>query len=618
MQKGLQKEPQTTFEQGIMRFGFFLLKITVFLSVFILLTNLYFEKPFFISLFFSLALAIGMAPELLPAIITVTMSAGARQMMKEKVVVKKLSSIFNFGEVNILCTDKTGTITEGSVRVTDVVNSEAGSDPQVRLYAFLNSFYERGFNNPIDEAIRLLKLDASGFSCTDELPYDFIRKRLSVAVKKESNLLLITKGAVEQVLMICSSQRKADGTITALDNAGLARIKEMFAAYAKHGSRVLAVAYKPIKSEQVNRQDENEMIFAGFILIEDPLKNRVAESLQKLRNLHIGVKIITGDNRFAALHTATQLGFEEESLLTGAEINTMSPEALQRRAPSTFIFAEIEPHQKERIVRALQRSGLTIAYLGDGINDVAAIHAADTGISTNNAVDVAKEAADFVLMEKDLNVLANGVYQGRKSFTNSMKYIFASTGSTFGNMFSVAAASLVLPFLPLLPQQILFSNVITDTPFLSVASDKVVESEINYPLKWDIQLIRKFMLTFGIHSSLFDFISFYGLFYRFKLPEAQFQTAWLLESVLTELFILFVIRSRRSIFKSSPGKLLLLVTLLSVAVTVYLPFSPFAAWLGLVPLDNYILFFLLLVITAYCVTAELLKRWFFKRRSNGA
>ena len=611
MSKGLKRETQTAFEQGIIRFGFFLLRITVLLSIFILLSNLYFGKPFFISLLFSLALAIGMAPELLPAIMTVAMAAGAKRMMKEKVIVKKLSSIFNFGEVNVLCTDKTGTITEGNIRVHDVVNVSGLSDSFVKFQAYLNSYFEKGFNNPIDEAVRSLKLDATGYSRTDEIPYDFIRKRLSVAVKSEKGNLLITKGAVEQVLEVCSSLRAAEGVVKPLDGALLTELNEKFAAYAREGIRVLGLAYKELDIETIKRADEARMVFCGFILLEDPLKTDVRASIERLEELRIEVKIITGDNRFAALHTASELGLENPKVIAGADIDAMSPEALQAAAPSICVFAEIEPHQKERIVRALQKAGSAVAYLGDGINDVAAIHAADTGISTNNAVDVAKEAADFVLMEKDLAVLANGVFEGRKSFTNSMKYIFASTGSTFGNMFSVAAASLILPFLPLLPQQILFSNLITDIPFLAIASDRVEKSQITRPLKWDIGFIRRFMLLFGLHSSVFDFITFYILFFHFKLMEERFQSAWLIESILTELFILFIVRSRGSILKSSPAPVLLWVTAGAVALSLLLPFSPFAELLKLVPLDGQVWGFLLLVILFYCLTAELLKRWFF-------
>ncbi|WP_181163734.1 magnesium-translocating P-type ATPase [Pontibacter mangrovi] len=618
MAHSLTQVTPTAFEAGLRSFGYFLLRITVLLSVIILGTSLYFDKPFFNSLLFALALAVGMAPELLPAIMTFAMSAGAKRMVARKVIVKRLSSIFNFGEVNVLCTDKTGTITEGSAKVYDVVNTAGKPDPKARLYAFLNASFQQGFSNPIDEVIRALPLKTEGYEKLDEIPYDFIRKRLSIAVRGEAGNIIITKGALPNVLAVCGLYLDEAGTEQTLKETQRQQIQAKLETYSREGLRVLGIAFKYTSSSDITHQDEQEMVFQGFILLEDKLKESARDSIGRLEKMGIAVKIVTGDNRFAARHAAKALGMGSDSILTGQELNSMAPEALTVRTAAVDIFAEIEPHQKERIVRALQKSRFRVAYLGDGINDVAAIHAADTGISTNNAVDVAREAADFVLLENDLEVLADGVHEGRKSFSNSMKYIFATTGATFGNMFSVAGASLALPFLPMLPKQILLTNLISDFPYLAIAADRVDEEQLLRPLKWDIRLIRRFMVVFGLHSSVFDFATFYTLFFYFGLRDAPFQTGWFLESVATELVIIFVIRTRKPLLRSKPARPLLLIALLALAVTAWLPLSPLAPALSLTIAHQAQAFALVGIVLAYVVTAELLKLWFFRSVTTNA
>jgi len=612
MAHSLIRTPETAFEKGIKRFGFFLLSITVILSVVILLANLYFKKPFFDSVLFSLALAVGMAPELLPAIMTFAMSAGAKRMLKKKVIVKKLSSIFNFGEVNVLCTDKTGTITEGNVTVRDIVDVHGKPGERIRLYACLNARLQNGFTNPIDQAITSLKISTGEFKKLNEIPYDFIRKRLSVAVIKDQQRFFITKGALSNVLEICNCIEVEDGNKEMINEQTRKKIEEDFIAYSQQGYRVLGLGYKEINKDKITRDDEKEMIFLGFILLEDPLKESTLSSIQRLEQLFITVKIITGDNRFAAFHASEKIGRKNPVILTGEDIDKLDPAAFVVKARTTDVFAEIEPHQKERIIKALQKSNLIVAYVGDGINDVAAINAADIGISTNNAVDVAKEAADFVLLEKDLAVLADGIYEGRRSFVNSMKYIFITTGATFGNMFSVAGASLFLPFLPMLPKQILLNNLITDLPFLTIASDHVDHEQLLRPGKWDLKMIRNFMISFGLHSSIFDFITFYVLYIYFQLSGSAFQTGWFLESAITELLILFIIRTRKSFLKSKPGKWLLITGILALCITVYLPFSPFAGLLGLTVIPMKQGLAILLILTTYFITADLLKIIFFR------
>lgn len=612
MAHSLAQTPETVFEKGIKHFGLFLLRITIILSLVILGVNLYFQKPFFSSVLFSLALAVGMAPELLPAIMTFTMSAGAKRMMQKKVLVKKLSSIFNFGEVQVLCTDKTGTITEGTVRVKSIVNVQGDPDELLQLWAYLNATLQNGFDNPIDAALAQLQLFTTGYEKVNELPYDFIRKRLSVAVQKNGHKLIITKGAVPNVLEVCDHVETGSDTLQPMDKDLSARLTAQFAAYSQQGYRVLGLATKELASDRMSRSDEEGMVFRGFILLEDHLKESVLSSIKRLEALHVAIKVITGDNRYAALRVTQEIGIEHPVVITGEELDAMTSEALTIRALQTDIFAEIEPHQKERVVKSLQLSHLSVAYMGDGINDVAAIHAADVGISTNNAVDVAREAADFVLLEKDLSVLVDGIYEGRRSFANSMKYIFISTGATFGNMFSVAGASLLLPFLPMLPKQILLNNLVTDLPFLTIASDGVEADQLATPRKWDLHTIQDFMVVFGIHSSAFDFLTFYLLYGYFHLSGAPFQTGWFLESALTEVLILFVVRTQRPLLHSRPGKWLLATGLLAMMLILYLPFSPFATPLGFSGMEARWLLSLFGVLLLYLLTADGLKIIFFR------
>jgi Mg2+-importing ATPase len=582
------------------------------LSIVILIANLYFKKPLFDSVLFSLALAVGMAPELLPAIMSFAMSAGAKRMLKKKVIVKKLSSIFNFGEVNILCTDKTGTITEGEVTVKNILDMNGNTSEKLLLYACLNAKLQNGFTNPIDQAIALLNVSINEYEKINEIPYDFIRKRLSVAVKNGQQRFFVTKGAFTNVLEICNYVETENGIMESIDEQKRKVIENTFITYSKEGYRVLGLAFKQIQKDKISREDEQQMIFLGFILLEDPLKESALSSIQRLEQLHIEVKIITGDHRYAALHAAQKLGMKDPVILTGEEMDKLNPEALIVKVKHTNIFAEIEPRQKESIVKALQKSNNTVGYIGDGINDVAAINAADIGISTNNAADIAKEAADFVLLEKDLSVLADGIYEGRRSFVNSMKYIFITTGATFGNMFSVAGASLFLPFLPMLPKQILLTNLITDLPFLTIASDHVDKDQLTNPGKWDLKMIRNFMIVFGLHSSIFDFITFYMLYIYFGLSGSPFQTGWFLESAITELLILYIIRTRKSFIKSKPGKWLLITGITAFCITIYLPVSPFAALLGFSVAHVQQLVGLGIILVTYIVTADILKIIFFR------
>lgn len=609
----LQTQPETAFEKGIKAFGFFLLQITIVLTLLILGINLYFGKPLLEGVLFSLAIAVGMAPELLPAIMTFAMTAGARRMVNKKVIVKKLSSIFNMGEVSILCTDKTGTITEGTVRIKGFADQVGNENELLKQYAFLNSSCQLGFPNPIDDAIKSLPCSACGYEKMDELPYDFIRKRLSVSFKHKGKFILITKGAFTNTLECCTRYQSGDHGNAELTVVRKKELLLRFQGYSRDGLRVLGLASKTLTSGTISRDDEHEMEFLGFILLEDPLKESSKTSLHRLTDMHIQVKMITGDNQFSAAHITKELGIAEPVMLTGAELDKLSSEALAARTPLTNVFAEIEPHQKERIIKALQQSGAVVAYMGDGINDIAALHAADSGISTDNAVDAAKEAADFVLLKKDLGVIADAVYEGRRSFYNSIKYVFITTGATFGNMFSVAGASLLLPFLPMLPKQILLTNLITDLPCLGITSDKVDPASIAVPGRWDLKLVRDFMILFGIHSSAFDLLTFYMLYFYFNLSGAAFRSAWFLESVITEIGIIFLMRTRNSFLRSAPSFNLAILAILAFAFTIWLPYSPFSAAFGLSVPGTGPLAAISMIIITYILTGEWLKLWFYRK-----
>lgn len=603
---------ETAFEKGIKDFGFFLMRITLILSFFILVVNLLNNKDIIDSALFALALTVGMAPELLPAISTIAMSAGAKRMLSKKVIVKKLSSIQNLGEVNLLCTDKTGTLTDGTIKVQGLVDGYGKEDEYVKQLAVWNALFETGYSNPIDDALKQLKTDSTiRPQKLGEVPYDFIRKRLSIAINTGKEKLLISKGAFAQILSICSKIKLSDGSIDDIASHK-SELEKNFEQFGVNGLRAIGICYKTIETSSISKDIETDLIFAGFILLNDPVKSGIIETIAELTKLKVSLKIITGDNQNVAKSIALNIGIKKPVIMTGKELFKTSPEALKQLVKKTHIFAEVEPQQKERIILALRKT-YTVAYMGDGINDVSAINAADVGISVENAVDVAREASDFVLMEKNLMVLVDGIKEGRKTFANTLKYLYISTGSTFGNMCSVAAASLILPFLPMLPKQILLTNFLTDFPFLTVTSDNVDEEQLEKPGKWNLKLIRNYMIIFGIHSSFFDLITFLTLLYLLKVKESEFQTAWFIESVLSELFILFIIRTHKNFFKSQPGKYLFILSAIALVLTIGLPYLPIASQIGLTPLPLLNLSIMLFIVTIYILTADVLKVWFFKK-----
>jgi Mg2+-importing ATPase len=610
----LKLRPQETeFEHGIRRFGYFLMEVTLVLVIAIFAINVYLARPVLDSFLFSLALAVGLTPQLLPAIISINLAHGAKRMAQGKVIVKRLASIENFGSMNVICSDKTGTLTEGIVHLRSALDVEGVPSEKVLLYAYLNAFYETGFTNPIDEAIRTHRpLDLTGYQKQDEIPYDFLRKRLSVLVSHGDTHLMVTKGALPNVLAVCSSAETGGGTLGEIATVREG-IQQHFEEYSRQGFRTLGVACKQMGSvSRIGKDHEAGMTFVGFLVLFDPPKPDIVKTIGSLKDLGVSLKIITGDNRLVAANVSHQMGLSNSRIITGPDLRQMSDGALLKQVGDVNVFAEIEPNQKERIILALRKAGNVVGYMGDGINDASALHAADVGISVESAVDVAKEAADIVLLEKDLSVLVQGVREGRTTFANTLKYVFMATSANFGNMFSMAGASLFLSFLPLLPKQVLLTNLMTDFPEMTIATDSVDDEMVAYPRRWDIKAIRKFMITFGLVSSVFDYLTFGLLLFVLRATPDQFRTGWFLESVVSASLIVLVIRSRKPFYKSRPSKYLLAATLLVVLVTVVFPFTPLGRVFGFGQLPLTFALLIGMVILAYIVTAEVAKRVFYR------
>lgn len=592
-----KRAPETEFEHGIKTFGYFLMEVTFVLVFVIFAVNVFLRRPVLDSFMFSLALAIGLTPQLLPAVISVNLAAGARRMAAAKVIVKRLSSIETFGSMNLLCSDKTGTITEGVLRFEAAVDLDGNASDFVKKLAFINSSLETGFVNPMDQALReQAAVDISGYEKLDEIPYDFDRRRLSVLVSggEGNGNLLITKGSMETVLAVCDT---VDGDKT----------QKRMAEITSKGQRAIGIAYKNISSSRVAAADEKNMTFAGLLAFTDPPKEGIDQTIRDLNGLGVRLKIITGDNAMVAHAMARRLGLETPRIMTSSELRHLGGLPLARFANNVDVFAEVEPAQKEQIIIALKRAGNVVGYLGDGINDAPALHAADIGISVNNAVDVAKEAAQIVLMEHDLEVLVDGIRQGRVTFANTMKYIFLATSANFGNMFSMAGASMFLPFLPLLPKQILLTNLLTDLPEMTIATDAVDPETVERPRRWNIGEIRSFMIIFGLISSLFDYATFLCLLFLLHGSVEQFRTGWFVESVVSASLAVLVIRTRRSVFASRPSRLLVGATLLVIVLTCAFPFVWHIRLLGFAPLTWQYYATIAALVAGYLLTAELAK-----------
>jgi Mg2+-importing ATPase len=613
-----EKAPETEFERGTRQFGLLITRVVIFLVLFVFLVNAALRRDPFESLLFAIALAVGLTPEFLPMITTVTLGQGALRMARRKVIVKHLAAIQNFGSIDILCSDKTGTITSGEMTLDQSLGPLGEVSERPLALAQLNSLFETGIRNPLDEAI--LSHDypnAHGYEKLDEIPFDFERRRVSVVAERQGERLLITKGAPESVLGVCA-EYEVNGKRFPLDEVTRRRCEAVFRDLCVRGLRALAVAYADVAPKAAYRkEDERGLTFAGFLSFSDHPLPAADEALGALSRDGVAVKILTGDNELVTRHVCSQVGLNGERIVLGDEVDRMTDGALGQVAERATVFARVSPMQKNRIILALKRRGHVVGYIGDGINDAPSLHTADVGISVSTGTDVAKNAAEIILLEKSLSVLHHGIIEGRKAFGNVMKYLLMGTSSNFGNMFSMAGASLFLPFLPMLPVQILLNNFLYDFAQVTIPTDNVDPSFIHKPHRWDIRLIRDFMLYVGPISSLYDFLTFYALLKVFHASDRLFHTGWFVESLATQTLVIFVIRTAGNPLRSRPSAALSATTLLVVLIGMALPFTPLATWLGFTPLPAAFFIFLIAATVTYLLLVEMFKRRLIGDRERG-
>lgn len=611
---------KTDFELNITKFSLFVMKLIFYMVSFVFIVYLVknssnLSKGIILEAFtFALAITIGVTPDMLPAIITVCLSKGSQLMAKKEVIVKQLASIENFGSMDILCTDKTGTLTQDHIALINCVDYTGKDSEKVLMYSYLSSIYHTGIINPLDTAIKEYKrLDISGYEKIDEIPYDFKRKRSSMVIKKEGRRYLITKGAPEEIINICHNY-ELDNIAESLNGRKEDIIREYY-NLSQEGFRVLGLCYKEIADDGVvsyKNEIEKEMVFIGFLAFLDPPKDDADEALAELNKLGIEVKILTGDSPLLAQKICRDIGLDINGIATGEEIEKMDDLELGKVVLKTNIFARIEPDQKERIILILKKSGKSVGYLGDGINDAPALRAADVGISVNNAADIAKDTADIILMQKSLESLKDGVIEGRKTFRNTLKYVLMGMSSNFGNMFSMMGAATFLPFLPMLPSQIVLNNFIYDVAQLSLPTDAVDEDELVKPAHWNLKFIRNYMIVFGSISSIFDFLTFILLYFVYHLNEHQFQTGWFIESIATQIFVIYMIRTKKIPFiKSRPSLPLFVTTLTAVIIAWLIPFTFFGPWLLFERLPLMIMAIIFSYVIIYLLIVEIAKRIFY-------
>lgn len=608
------KEEETEFSRGIHNFSYMVMKAIIFLVLFIFLINSLLKHDILQSFLFALAVAVGITPEFLPMIMSVTMAKGSTNMAKKGVIVKKLSSIPNFGSMDVLCTDKTGTLTEDKIKLVNYSDIFGKHSEQVLLYAYLNSYYETGIKNPLDEAVLEYKdFGTVDFKKVDEIPFDFVRKKMSVVVRNKKKITLITKGAPEEIFSSSKYYEVNRKKLLLTENIKQKAIQQ-YHDLSNQGFRVLAVAVKEIgEQKKYSKANEVELILLGFVSFLDPPKEDAKEVVEALYEMGVDIKIITGDNEFVTKKICDEIGIPIKGIMLGADIRTMTDDALRVRIETTSIFARFSPDEKNRVIHALRANGHVVGYMGDGINDAPSLVTADIGISVSTAVDVAKESADIVLTKKSLKVLREGIIDGRITFGNTMKYIMMNISSNFGNMFSVAGAVLFLPFLPMLPIQILLNNFIYDFSQITIPGDKVDKNFIQRPKRWNIKFIKKFMFLFGPISSLFDFLSFFLLYSVFHFTGSEFQTGWFLESLATQTLIIHIIRTKELPFvKSNASKWLIFSSIFCVALGWMIPYTPLGEIFGFTPLPWTTLLAIIGIIVFYMITVEIAKRIFYR------
>jgi len=610
-----EKPPATAFTVGIRRFGLLIMRLTVLMVLFVIIVNIAFHRPLLESLMFALALAVGLTPELLPMIVTVTLSRSAVELSRRKVIVKRLSAIHDLGAMDVLCTDKTGTLTEASIALIRTVDAHGAPSERAYTYAFVNSRFESGMKSPLDEAILNFRpFDLGGWQKIDEVPFDFERRRVSVLVQRGSERLLIVKGAPEDVLRLSGTYEDASGQRYPLDENARRGLQAAFDGFCAQGLRTLGIASRSVEADRETAafSDEASMIFCGFAVFLDPPKSTAGTTVRSLAELGVAVKVLTGDNELVARHLFSELGIPVDGVLTGDALSALSDEALLGQLPRVNLFCRVSPQQKLRILLALKRLGHVVGFMGDGINDAPALHAADVGISVDGAADVARAAADLILLEHDLSVVRDGALGGRRTVQNVSKYVLMGSSSNFGNMFSMAGAALFLPFLPMRPIQILLNNLLYDISEIAIPFDDVDPEVTARPVQWNIRLIERFMLVFGPISSVFDFLTFYALLRLFGAGQALFQTGWFIESITTQVLVVFAIRTRRFLLRSKPHAFLALMAGGVVLAAVALPFLPIGRWFGFVEPPPSFFLYLTLATLAYLVLVEIAKKAFYR------
>jgi Mg2+-importing ATPase len=617
-QRLAMRPPETEFGRGIRHFGLMITRVMMLLVLFVLLVNIVLHRPLLESFLFSVALAVGMTPEMMPMIITISLAQGARRMARKKVLVKQLTAIEDFGSVEILCSDKTGTLTEGEIALDRHVDVEGRDNDDVLRFVYLNSYFQTGIKSPLDDAILKYQRPAiTEYEKVDEIPFDFNRKRLSVVVRRGGEDLLITKGEAESVFAICATVT-IEGAPQPFDESRRAQAAETLKKLSADGYRALGVAVRKVeKQDAYALAAEREMTLAGFAAFLDPPKEGIVAVLEALKKNGVSVVIMTGDNQYVTQKVAHDVGLPTDRIVTGDQLDTMDDAALAYQAEHGAIFARVSPEQKNRVILGLKARGLVVGYIGDGINDAPSLHTADVGISVMNGVDVAKDAAKIILLEKDLAVLNDGVMEGRRCFANIMKYIIMGTSSNFGNMFSMAAASLFLKFLPMLPTQILLNNFLYDTSQIAVPGDNVDPALQHKPKRWQIGFIRQFMTIIGPISSIYDFLTFGVLLWMFHAATNAplFRTGWFVESLATQTLVVFVIRTAGNPLKSRPSGQLLMSVLAVSVVGAVLPYTPLGPLLGFTPLPLSLLGAIALLALTYLILVQAVKTWFYRRHA---
>jgi len=607
--------PPSSFELGARQFGLMIMRLTVMLVLFVVLVNAISHKPFFESFLFAVALAVGLTPELLPMVVSVTLAKGALRMADKHVIVKKLAAIHGLGSMDVLCTDKTGTLTEAHIRLERHVDADGSDSARVLELAYINSYFETGLKSPLDDAIlQHSEIDVTRWRKLDEVPFDFERRRVSVLVEDDKSRLLVVKGAPEDIMRLCTGcEYGRDCSVRAKDDATSTAIRKLLDGLSAEGFRVLGIAWRQVPASQTHAVigDEASLTFAGFAAFLDPPKVSASTALKALAADGVTVKVVTGDNDLVTQHVCRELGLPVTGVLTGSDIAQMDDQALAARAEAVTLFCRVNPSQKERVILALKRRGHTVGYLGDGINDAPPLHAADVGISVQGAVDVAREAADLILLEDDLGVLHQGVLEGRRTFSNILKYINMGTSSNFGNMFSMAGGALLLPFLPMRPVQILLNNLLYDVSEIAIPLDTVDEEYVRKPRQWDMKAIRNFMLVMGPISSLFDFLTFFVLLKVFHAGESMFQTGWFIESMATQVLVIFIIRTTKNPFRSRPNGWLMTTSIAVVLIAAILPLTAIGSYFGFVAPPPAFYGAVAAMAATYLIVVEAMKRWFY-------